>query len=57
MPQSAVPVGLAQSFRPRKQFYTKMLVSNTVVLEAISELNQFLLRLDREESKEQGRKP
>ena len=26
-------------------------------LEAISELNQFLLRLDREESKEQERKP
>jgi hypothetical protein len=26
-------------------------------LEAISELNQFLLRLDREESKEQGRRP
>jgi len=26
-------------------------------LEAISELNQFLLRLDREDSKEQERKP
>jgi hypothetical protein len=26
-------------------------------LEAISELNQFLLRLDREESKEQERRP
>ena len=26
-------------------------------LEAISELNQFLLRLDRRDSKEQGRKP
>jgi CxxC motif-containing protein (DUF1111 family) len=32
MPQSAVPVGLAQSFRPRKQFYTKLLFYNTVVL-------------------------
>ena len=33
MPQSAVPVGLAQSFRPRKQFYTKLFFYNTVVLE------------------------
>jgi hypothetical protein len=35
MPQSVVVVGLAQSLCPRKQFYTKLLISNTVVLAPI----------------------
>ena len=33
------------------------LVDAKSILEAISELNQFLLRLDRDESKEQERQP
>jgi hypothetical protein len=32
MPQSVVPVGLAYDLCPRKQFYIKLFVYNTVVL-------------------------
>ena len=32
MPQSVVPVGLVLCLCPRKQFYTKLFVYNTVVL-------------------------
>ena len=34
MPQSVVAVGLARSVCPRKQFYTKLFIYNTVVLVA-----------------------
>jgi hypothetical protein len=33
MPQSVVPVGLAYDLCPRKQFYIKLFVYNTVVLD------------------------
>src|SRR5580700_10122091 len=48
MPQSVVVVGLAQSLCPRKQFYTKLLISNTVVLGAPQDIPFFGKLLQRE---------
>ena len=40
MPQSVVVVGLVQSLFPRKQFYTKLFIYNTVVLEVLKRDHQ-----------------
>lgn len=46
MPQSVVVVGLVQSLFPRKQFYTKLFIYNTVVLDAYFDYDKAELRSD-----------